>query len=119
MTEQLRRLAESTWTLILARMMAVFGVPTALAITGYAALQFVEIKTDIVEMHTALTLGIEPRVKRLEQDQAEIRSEMKLRTAGRFDKNDAQQLEARMQRDLDRLEEMVIELRKGLSGGGG
>jgi len=119
MTEKMRELAESVGVLFMARAMALFGVPVAIMLLAYGADKVSTAAEDLVEIRTALMLGIEPRVKRLEEDLVDVRADLKDRTSDRFSKTDGEaidsrieRLDARIQRDLLRIEESVKAMRE-------
>jgi len=116
-TEQIKSAVRGEWLAILARIISVIGVPMAGAILGFAMAEFRdldtkvgELKLTVVEMKAALIHGIEPRVKRLEEDLLTIQRDLKDRTADRFTKADAEEMQGRLDREIDNLRQRLEQI---------
>lgn len=110
-SQHIRRVADSTIIVLLARLMALVGVPTAGFIAMWVLSSVSGLQGSVIEMKTALLVGIEPRVTRLEADLVGLRSNVDSRLAGRFDQNDAKQLEERLRREIDQILSALSEMR--------
>lgn len=108
----MERLAESSLLKLMARLFAAIGVPIAAAFFIWAVGELAAVRLELTRVHTALLVGIEPRVKDLESEVAVIRQQMEIRTANRFDKNDATALQLQFQREMDRLQKELEALRR-------
>jgi hypothetical protein len=116
MTEQLKRVAENAWVILVARLMSVFGPPIALALVTYVAVQLIELREGQVKMQTALLVGIEPRLSRVEADQVALREDLDGLIRLGFQRTDAAKLEADLRRDIERLEQGLREIRTVVGG---
>ena len=118
------------WLHMLFRLFVVIGIPLTIAFFGYAIKlgtfateQFIELQADVAEIRTGLLVGIEPRVSRLESELTAIKGGLAERTQNRFTDADAKKLEAQIekddriaqaaiQRELDRIYEVINELKQ-------
>lgn len=110
-TQHIRRVADSTIIVLLARLMALVGVPTAGVVAVWVLSSVNGLHGSVIEMKTALVVGIEPRVTRLESDLAGLRSGVDAKLAGRFDQTDGKLLEERLRREIDQILAALSEIR--------
>lgn len=114
MTEQMRKVADATGLVLLARLMAAVGVPIALGIVMYASAQFIETGRVLERLQTAIMVGLEPRISDVESEIKTLRADAAARAGHRFDRADGERLEARMQVQIERLEAELRALRQAI-----
>lgn len=114
--QKLRRVVDSLLIVSLSRGMAVLGVPFCAAVGGFLFTTVLYLKEATIEMKTALLVGIEPRIARLEQEQQLARQLRAGDGPNAFGRKDARELEARVQREIDTIRAQIEALRNAPTG---
>ena len=110
----IRRVADSTLVVIMARLMAAIGVPAAGLVMVWLLGTVQSLNGSVIEMKTALLVGIEPRVARLESEIETIRASVSTQSGGWFDRADAKVMEERLRREIDQILAALSEMRAKL-----
>jgi Mg2+ and Co2+ transporter CorA len=116
--EDAEKVAENTFVKLGARIILILALPAA-GLFGRATLNtLTDLRDDqqaialsMVEIQATLTKGIEPRILNLEKEVDTIKNDLIIRTVGRFDKGDAENLEGDMRREVARLEKQIVGLK--------
>ena len=116
--EDAEKVAENTFVKLGARIISILALPAA-GLFGRATLNtLTDLRDDqqaialsMVEIQATLTKGIEPRILNLEKEVDTIKNDLIIRTVGRFDKGDAENLEGDMRREVARLEKQIVGLK--------
>jgi hypothetical protein len=111
---QLDRIAENSLLKLASRALLVICIPVAgwFATESYATIT--RVADQQIRLETLLVSGIEPRVRALENEVADIRSDVRARTTNRFDQDDADKLRQSVLREIDRINTELADLRKAV-----